>query len=220
MYSLSQISKPSFWPMYYFSLKPLPCTLFFNMNNLHAVYFIRVSSESKENITLMARMFLNILSCCTKVLCSSGNGHNLLNWPTANDRTNCHISSLVSTDLFTSHWENKRYELLTAESFVWSSASHILHNPKVHYYMQKSPPFAPVLNHMNPVHTPLKSHFSTQYILISSWCSMQLYPSSFQPKPVYISHQHATWLMNCPLPCPWTNPLTLKADQTWCAVWC
>ena len=143
---------------------------------------------------------------------------------TAQNATSPLLSPLTSLPATEKINHSVRCEILTAESFLGSSASQkiprILHNPKVHYCVHKSTPFATFLNHMDPVHTPHKSHFSTQYILISSWCSMQFYHSRFQPKPVYISRQHPTWHMKCPPHCPWTNPLALKADQIWCAVWC
>ena len=143
---------------------------------------------------------------------------------TAQNATSPLLSPLTSSPATTKINHSTRHEILTAESFLWSSTSqkipHILHNPKVHYCVHKSPPFAPFLNHMNPAHTPLKSHFSTQYVLISSWSSMQFYPSGFQAKPVHTSRQHPTWHVNCPLHCPWTNPLAFKADQIWCAAWC
>jgi hypothetical protein len=121
-------------------------------------------------------MFLSMLSCCTNILCSSGSGHDLLNWPTANDRMKCHISSLVSTDLFTSHWEQKswyEYEIQDMDTrFKQQSpsceATSSPANQKIlcilHYFVHNSPPFPSILNHTNPVHTTHTTQ--TQYKLL------------------------------------------------------
>jgi len=76
----------------------------------------------------------------------------------------------------------------------WFSASqeipHILEDPKVHYRIHKCPPPLPILNPLDPVHTP-KSHFSKMYlnIIVPLRLSLPsgLFPSRFPTKALYTS---------------------------------
>jgi hypothetical protein len=57
--------------------------------------------------------------------------------------------------------------------------SYILWYPKVHYYVHKSPPLLPNLNHFNPVHTT--QSYSVRFILILSSTYVLSLPSGLFP---------------------------------------
>ena len=80
--------------------------------------------------------------------------------------------------------------------------THILWNLKVHYHVHKCLPPVPILNHLDPVHTPtshyLKIHFR---IFLPSMPGFPkwLFPSAFPTKTLYtplLSPLHTTCLTN------------------------
>jgi hypothetical protein len=69
----------------------------------------------------------------------------------------------------------------------------ILWNPKVHYRVHKSPPLAPILNDINPVHTTPSYLYMINFIIIQ--LPSGLCPSGFPTNTLYaflFSPIHAT----------------------------
>jgi hypothetical protein len=98
-----------------------------------------------------------------------------------------------------------------ASCAVTQELPNILWNPKVHYRVHKSPPLAPILSQINPIHiTP--SYLRS--ILILATCvrlglPSGLFPSGFPTKILY------AFLYPCYMPCPSHPPwLSWKAAKT------
>jgi len=77
---------------------------------------------------------------------------------------------------------------------------HILWNPKVHYRIHNSPPPAPILSHINPVHTP-SFHFLKIIKILSSHLRLDhpssLFPPDFSTKTLY-APLHSSIRATCP----------------------
>ena len=128
---------------------------------------------------------------------------------TAWRRSSFHFTSHTITVLTYSKEQSPSWE---ANRFAASQEIPcILWNPKVHYRIQKCPPPVPVLNHLDPVHTPtshfLKIHFS---IILPSAPGSSRWSLSFR-----FPHQNPVYTSTLPHTCYVPRPPPSSIQGCW-----